>query len=195
MTLASLVDWYAGRWPESGFIGYPLASLVVVPTAGVALARTVDMLEMPSGPVALFVIGANLHGLHLGGMLSNLRLIVLGKLVLHPLAVLGALLVFPVASPELHTAAILKAAVPMLSIYLLFGHRFGLEKLCSSALLGATLLSFNSLTVVLAMLKSLANLSRTQTVVQFYKRQRDLVIGVQIDHGQGLFVRLTNLHR
>jgi len=38
LTLASLVDWYAGRWPESGFIGYPLASLVVVPTAGVALA-------------------------------------------------------------------------------------------------------------------------------------------------------------
>ena len=189
---------------NSGFIGYPLAALVVGPTAGVALAlaehspdqkqgygrmardtalklvrspmivaivvgmaisflgiklpvplmRTVDMLAMASGPVALFVIGANLHGLRLGGMLGNLSLIVLGKLILHPLAVLGALLIFPVASPELHTAGVLMAAVPMLSIYPLLGHRFGLEKLCSASLLGATLLSFFSLTLALTLLKS-----------------------------------------
>lgn len=120
----------------------------------VPLTRTVDMLAMASGPVALFVIGANLHGLRLGGMLGNLSLIVLGKLILHPLAVLGALLIFPVASPELHTAGVLLAAVPMLSIYPLPGHRFGLEKLCSASLLGATLLSFFSLTLALTLLKS-----------------------------------------
>lgn len=116
------------------------------------LARTVDTLAMASGPVALFVIGATLHGLHLGGMVGNLSLIVLGKLLLHPLAVAAALLLFPVANPALRTAAVLMAAVPMLGIYPLLGQRFGQEKLCSAAQLGATVLSFVTLSALLALL-------------------------------------------
>lgn len=206
--------------PNSGFIGYPLAALVIGPTAGVSLAlnmlventlliplalalaeigmgqqkgfwpiargimnrlmrspmiiaitigvvisllgiklplpvaRTIDMLAMASGPVALFVIGATLHGLRLGGMVSNLSLIVVGKLLLHPLAVLAAMQLFPIQNPELRTAAILMAAVPMVSIYPLLGQRFGQEKLCSAALLVATLVSFVTLSVVLVLLKA-----------------------------------------
>jgi predicted permease len=117
------------------------------------VVRTVDMLAMASGPVALFVIGATLHGLRLGGMAGNLSLIVLGKLVLHPLAVLLALLAFPVRNPDLHTGAILMAAVPMLSIYPVLGQRFGQEKLCSAALLGATVMSFVTLSGVLLLLR------------------------------------------
>lgn len=204
---------------NSGYIGYPLALLVVGPIAGVALALnmlvenllmipltlalaeisfgkgqrfwpvlrgiasrllrsplilaialgmalslmeyhlpapielTVDMLAMASGPVALFVIGANLHGLHLGGMLGNLSLIVLGKLLLHPLAVAAALWLFPMDNPDLRTAAILMAAVPMLGIYPLLGQRFGQQKLCSASQLGATVLSFMSLSALLVLLK------------------------------------------
>jgi predicted permease len=118
------------------------------------VVRTVDMLAMASGPVALFVIGATLHGLRLGGMAGNLSLIVLGKLVLHPLAVLLALLAFPVRNPDLHTGAILMAAVPMLSIYPVLGQRFGQEKLCSAALLGATVMSFVTLSSVLLLLRA-----------------------------------------
>ena len=153
-------------WPVLGGIATRLlrSPLIVSIAVGMALsilgislptplARTVDMLAMASGPVALFVIGANLHGLHLGGMVGNLSLIVLGKLLLHPLAVAAALLLFPVSNPDLRTAAILMAAVPMMGIYPLLGQRFGQEKLCSAAQLGATVLSFITLRLLLLVLQ------------------------------------------
>jgi hypothetical protein len=46
------------------------------------------------------------------------------------------------------------AAVPMLSIYPVLGQRFGQEKLCSAALLGATVMSFVTLSSVLLLLRA-----------------------------------------
>jgi predicted permease len=117
------------------------------------VAKTIDMMAMASGPVALFVIGGTLHGLKLGGMVGNLNLIMLGKLVLHPLAVLAALQLFPAQSHELHMAAVLMAAAPMVSIYPLLGQRFGQEKLCAAALLAATTASFITLSLALALMR------------------------------------------
>lgn len=117
------------------------------------VARTIDLMAMASGPVALFVIGATLHGLRLEGMGSNLGVIIAGKLVLHPLCIWAALELFPVQSRELTTAALLMAAVPMMGIYPLLGQRFGQDKLCAAALLGATVVSFVTLTAVLGLIR------------------------------------------
>jgi malonate transporter len=117
------------------------------------LLRSIDMLAMASGAVALFAVGGMLHGLRLGGMVGNLSLIVVGKLVLHPLAIILALLAFPIGNHELTVAAILLAASPMLSIYPILGQRFGQEKLCAAALLCATVMSFFTLSLLIWMLR------------------------------------------
>ncbi len=117
------------------------------------LLRSVDMLAMASGAVALFAVGGMLHGLRLGGMAGNLSLIVVGKLVLHPIAIILTLMAFPIGNHELTIAAVLMASVPMMSIYPLLGQRFGEEKLCAGALLCATVFSFFTLSLVIWMLR------------------------------------------
>lgn len=118
------------------------------------VARTIDMLAMAAGPIALFVIGGTLHGLSLKGMKTNIGLIVTGKLVVHPLVMAGLLLVLPISDPVMRQAALISAAVPMLGIFPLLGMRFGQEKLCAAALLGGTVASFFTLSALVALLKA-----------------------------------------
>ncbi len=203
---------------NSGYIGYPLAALVVGPAAAVALAlnmlvenllviplalalaesaasqgmgwrrllldtarrlsrsplilaivagvlvsglglrlpapvgRAIELLATASAPVALFAVGGMLHGSSLRGLAAPVALIVTGKLVLHPLAVALALLVFPVADRSLALAAVLIAAVPMIAIYPVLGQRFGQQRLCAAALLVAVVVSALTVNVTLALL-------------------------------------------
>ncbi len=116
------------------------------------LDKSVSMLAAATAPVALFVIGGSLVGLQLSGIRSDLLLVVLGKLVLHPLCVLALVLLYPLADPLLRTAAVLYAAMPMMSIYPLLAQRHGQERLCSAALLAATVASFFTLGALLALL-------------------------------------------
>ncbi|WP_437881855.1 AEC family transporter [Pseudomonas sp. LRF_L74] len=104
--------------------------------------KVIEMLAMASAPVALFVIGGNLFGLKVGGMVGDVLLVSLGKLVLHPLAVMACFWLLPVNDPALRVAGILFACCPMMSIYPIIGQRFGLQGRCAAALVGATLLSF-----------------------------------------------------
>lgn len=108
----------------------------------VPVAKAVDMLSVASAPVALFCIGGTLAGLSLRGMAGDLSLIVAGKLLVHPLCVAALLAVSPGSRPELATAAILNAGMPMLSIYPLLSQKFGQEGLSAAALVAATTLSF-----------------------------------------------------
>lgn len=117
------------------------------------LARAVDMLAAASAPVALFAIGGMLHGTSARGLAAPLALIVGGKLVLHPLAVAAALLLFPVADRSLAIAAVLMASVPMIGIYPVLGQRFGQQRLCAAALLVAVLASVFTINAVLLMLR------------------------------------------
>ena len=71
-----------------------------------------------------------------------------------PLAVFLSLLVLPVLGvppldPELRTAALLMAAVPMLAIYPIFAQIFGQEEMSAAALLMATAASFFTLSALL----------------------------------------------
>ncbi|NBC46709.1 MAG: AEC family transporter [Gammaproteobacteria bacterium] len=117
-----------------------------------ALARTLDMLASSAAAVALFAIGATLAGQHLRKGLGEAAAIALGKLLLHPLAVGLMLMLGPPLDPVLRNAALLLAALPMVTIYPLLAQRYGQEERCASALVLATLLSFVTLNLWLMML-------------------------------------------
>jgi predicted permease len=118
------------------------------------LARTLGLLGAASTPVALFIIGGTLVGLKLdGGLGADLLRVSFGKLVLHPLAVLLAVLALPPFDPVLRTAVVLTAAMPMMSIYPVLAQRFGQERLGAAALLAATVLSFVTLNLGLVWLQ------------------------------------------
>ncbi|MDE2453335.1 MAG: AEC family transporter, partial [Burkholderiales bacterium] len=80
--------------------------------------------------------------LRLQGMRREIALVAAGKLLLHPLAVLGGLLLLQPAVPALRSAGIVYASVPMLSIYPVLAQKYGYEGLCAAALLVTTVLSF-----------------------------------------------------
>lgn len=114
--------------------------------------KVVDMLASASAPVALFVIGGSLYGLKTRGMAADVTQAALGKLILHPLALLVAFLLLPGVEPQLMVAGLLFASAPMMSIYPILGQRFGLEERCAAALVAATVLAFFSISGLLALL-------------------------------------------
>lgn len=118
------------------------------------IAKTIDMASMASAPVALFAIGGALVGQKVRGMVGDLSLIAVGKLVIHPLAVFGMLLVLPPMDPTLQLAAVLFASASMFTIYPIFGQKYGLEGMCAAALVVTTLVSFITLSVVVGLLQS-----------------------------------------
>jgi predicted permease len=113
------------------------------------LAKTVQLVATASSPVALFVIGGSLVGLKLGGVWGDVSLVALGKLLLHPLAVLAMLSLLPSIDPVLRTAAIVFACMPMLSIYPVLAQKYQHEGFCAAALLVTTVLSFFTISAVL----------------------------------------------
>lgn len=122
-----------------------------------AVSRTVALFSQASSAVSLFVIGGTLYGLSAKGMRSKIVPITLGKLVLHPLLVwlalaLVLLLGMPALPPDLRTALLLTAALPIMSIYPILGMRHGHEGFCAAALLSTTILSFFTLSALLMFL-------------------------------------------
>ncbi|GHE22217.1 AEC family transporter [Halomonas urumqiensis] len=113
------------------------------------LARSIDMLANASGPAALFVIGGTLYGLQVRGMALDVSQVVVGKLVLHPLAVLGIFLLIPDHDPMLLTGALLFACAPMISVYPLLGHRYGMAGVNAAALMVGTLGAFFTLSLAI----------------------------------------------
>lgn len=109
----------------------------------------IDMLADAAAPTALFVIGATLFGLRVRGMVGDVGQIVVGKLLLHPLAVLVAFLLLPGFDPLLVAGALIFACAPMISIYPLLGLRHGMEGVTAAALMVATLASFLTLSLVI----------------------------------------------
>ncbi|SDM91829.1 AEC family transporter [Vreelandella arcis] len=111
--------------------------------------QVINMLAEAAGPAALFVIGGSLFGLHVKGMVRDVGQIVVGKLILHPLAILVAFLLIPNIDPVYFAGALLFAAAPMISIYPLFGQRYGLGGVSATAMLVATVASFFTLSLII----------------------------------------------
>jgi malonate transporter len=113
------------------------------------VAKAVGMIADASAPVALFTIGGTLVGLRVAGIVGEIAQISIGKLVLHPLAMLGLLQLIPVSDPDLRRGAIVLACIPMFSVYPIIGGRYGQEKVCAAALLAATTAAFVTIPTVL----------------------------------------------
>lgn len=83
--------------------------------------------------------------------------VVVGKLILHPLAVGLGLVVttvagFSVVDPQLADAAIIIAAMPTMGIYPILAQRYGQQQGAALAMLVMTVLSFFSISLVLHLL-------------------------------------------
>ncbi len=114
------------------------------------LSDAVGMLAGVAPPIALFVLGATIAQLPMSGVRANAGVIVAGKLVLHPLAVLAALWLTPGIDGLVLLGGVIFAASPMMSVYPLFGARGGIEMLSATALLIAVLASFATLSLWIA---------------------------------------------
>lgn len=93
-------------------------------------------------------------GLPLHGMGRQVAPIVFAKLTLHPLAVFSATLAVPLLGlaalePSLKLAAVILAAVPMMSIYPILAQSYSKEDLGAAARLAGTMVSFFTLSGLL----------------------------------------------
>jgi len=127
-----------------------LASVIGLRLPG-ALEKSVDMLAAASAPVALVSIGGALAQLRLSRRQDGIALVVFGKLALHPAAVFVALMLAPGLDSDLRRAMLIIAAAPMMTIYPLLGARFGQASQTAAALLVATILSFLTMSAVIAL--------------------------------------------
>ncbi len=113
------------------------------------LQQVIEMLADAAGPAALFTIGGMLHGLKVRGMAADMGQVVVGKLLLHPLAVLACFLLLPDPDPLMIAAGLLFACAPMISVYPLFGRQYGQGETSAAALMVGTLASFLTISLVL----------------------------------------------
>ncbi|MGA8785692.1 MAG: AEC family transporter [Polaromonas sp.] len=118
------------------------------------VGRTVTLFSQASGALSLFVIGGALVGLQIQGMRRQVAQIAVGKLLLHPLAVVAVLLLSEAAGlvpmePQLRMGLVLTAACPMMGIYPILAQRHGRDGLAAAALLGATVASFATISLLL----------------------------------------------
>lgn len=135
--------------------------LVLAVTAGLVVSlaevtlpqpvlRSVTLFSQASGGVSLFAIGGTLVGLSLSTGWQRVLPIVVGKLVGHPLAVLAIVSLLPLAGvapmePSLRAAALLMAAMPMLSIYPILAQAYGEADRSATTLLICMVASFFTL--------------------------------------------------
>ena len=121
------------------------------------LVRTIDMIAAASGALSLFVIGGTLVGLPIHGVGKTVMPIVAGKLFIHPLGVavgisLAAILGLAPIDPAFQRAAILSAAMPMMSIYATLAMQYGQEDFAAVAQLLTTIAAFFTLSGLLWLL-------------------------------------------
>ncbi|MDX1466729.1 MAG: AEC family transporter [Halomonas sp.] len=116
------------------------------------LAKAVSMLADAAGPAALFTIGGMLHGIKVRGMAMDVSQVVVGKLFLHPLAVLALFLLLPDPDPLLIAGGMLFACAPMISVYPLFGKQYGQGDTSAAGLMVSTLASFVTISLVIWLL-------------------------------------------
>lgn len=125
------------------------------------VARIVTMFSVTSGALSLFFIGGNLVGLPMEGMGRRVMPIALGKLIVHPAAVLLAILTLPwlglpALDPSLRMAAVLMAALPMMGIYPILAQAYEKDSFSSAALLITTITSFFTLSSLMWFLQHVA---------------------------------------
>jgi predicted permease len=132
-------------------------SMLRMPIPGV-IGTAIDMLAKASAPCALFVVGGTVAALGSGrisgsasGVAAEAGSIVICKLLLHPLAVAVAFFLIGGADPGMERIGIVLASVSMITVYPIFGARYGLGGVSSAALVLATAIGFFTITAALGL--------------------------------------------
>ncbi len=135
---------FMGLYKNPIFIG--LAIGLVVRFTGMpipdVIQTVIGYLTATAPVVALFVVGGTVANFPIKTISIETSMIAVGKLVFHPLLVTFGMLAFPMADPAYMLGAALFASVPMLSIYPIFGQRYGIESITATTLVFTTTLSF-----------------------------------------------------
>lgn len=132
-----------------------VVSLTGLPLPG-PVERLVSLVSASAAALALLVIGGSLVGLPMKGNRALAGQIVVGKLLVMPAATGLVLVLFAgfgvTLPPDLVTAVILSAAVPMIAVYSVFAQEAGHAGLASLAQVFATAFSFVTLNALLLLL-------------------------------------------
>ena len=120
----------------------------------VIISEPVNIIASSSAALSLVVIGGTLAGLKLKSVDIRIMAMVIGKLMLHPLAVwagisLLAIAGYHIADEQLSSAAIIIAATPAMGIYPILAQQYGQEKIAALSMLVMTLLSFFTISTLL----------------------------------------------
>lgn len=135
---------FMGLYKNPIFVG--LAIGLVVRFTGMpipdVIQTVIGYLTATAPVVALFVVGGTVANFPIKTISVETGMIAVGKLVFHPLLVTVGMLAFPMNDPAYMLGAALFASVPMLSIYPIFGQRYGIESITATTLVFTTTLSF-----------------------------------------------------
>lgn len=105
--------------------------------------QSTSWMAAAAAPMALLMIGGVLRGdLIRLTPLRDLVAMTMGKLLLHPLLMLGVLIWIPIADPQMRLAAVLFAAMPMPSVAPALGLKYKLDGYCAAGLVVSMLASF-----------------------------------------------------
>ena len=123
-------------------------------TLPVLVDRPVEILANASAALSLAVIGGTLATLPLNALNASVLPVVMGKLLLHPVAVGAGLIAMSAAGlgvgdARLQAAAIILAAMPAMGIYPILAQRFGQERNAALAMFAMTALSFVTISAAL----------------------------------------------
>lgn len=116
------------------------------------LDQVINMLADATAPTALFAVGGALYGLQVRGMVGSVSLIVFGKLILHPLAILIMFSLIMPGQSDVLAGALLFASVPMISIFPLICQRYSMGSTGAGALFTASLASFATITCLITLM-------------------------------------------
>ncbi|MFB1033891.1 MAG: AEC family transporter, partial [Sinobacterium sp.] len=103
---------------------------------------TIKSLAATVAGLAQFTIGGILAGVAITAISRGMSLVIMGKLLIHPAAILAMILILPPLGPMFSSIAIILACMPMFSIYAVLALDYNLEEFCSAVLLPTTILSF-----------------------------------------------------
>ncbi len=151
---------YARRLTRNPLLIGLLAGLLVaalgVPLPAV-LTRTADLFAQAGTAVALFAVGGVLQSWPSAATLRRVLVVSLGRLVLSPALVLGALTLLlavgmPGLDPTLRVAVLLSAAMPVFTILPVLAHPYGESESTSAVLLVTTGLGFVTVSALLVIL-------------------------------------------
>lgn len=112
------------------------------------VTRIIDILASTVTGVALFTIGGGLVGVKLSGMKREIGLVMLAKLVLHPLIIMMCLIGLFELDPTMSAVAVILASMPMFGVYAVIGQKYNLGGMCAAVLLPTTLLAMVTVSIM-----------------------------------------------